>query len=120
MFPGGEGANHFWVREGRIHLGKNFLVRSSPEFVKRGFAIAIVDVPSDRPKGMTDTFRNSPKHAQDIEKAIEFLAGQGLQPVYLVGTSRGTLSVAYLGIALKDERIKGIVLTSSLPGILLL
>ncbi len=69
---------------------------------------------------MTDTFRNSPKHAQDIEKAIEFLAGQGLQPVYLVGTSRGTLSVAYLGIALKDERIKGIVLTSSLPGILLL
>ncbi len=51
MFPGGEGANHFWVREGRIHLGKNFLVRSSPEFVKRGFAIAIVMSLRIVPKG---------------------------------------------------------------------
>lgn len=116
MFPGGWGANHFQDKDGKILLGENFLVRSSPEFVKRGVAIAIVDVPSDQANGMSDVFRNSPEHAQDIGKTIEFLVSQGLQPVYLVGTSRGTLSAAYLGAVLKDDRIKGIVLTSSLAG----
>jgi len=116
MFPGGRGANHFEEKDGKILLGKNFLVRSSPEFVKRGYAIVIVDVPSDQPNGMSDNFRNSPEHAEDIKRVITFLAGQGLKPAYLVGTSRGTLSVAYLAAVLRDDRIKGIVLTSSLAG----
>lgn len=116
MFPGGNGANMFKEKGGQIHLGKNFLVRTSPQFVKQGLAVAIVDAPSDQANGMSAGFRNSPEHTQDIRKVIDFLDAQGLKPIYLVGTSRGTLSAAYLGIELQDKRVKGLVLTSSLGG----
>ena len=116
MFPGGEGADAFTKSAGQIHLGKNFLARTSPQFVEQGLAVAIVDAPSDQARGMSAGFRNSPEHLQDIRKVIDFLDAQGLKPIYLVGTSRGTLSVAYLGIELQDQRVKGLVLTSSLGG----
>lgn len=114
MFPGGDGAHMFREDGGKIQLGKNFLVRTSPEFVKAGYAVAIVDVPSDQASGMLPGFRNSREHVQDIAKLIDFLDAQGLNPIYLVGTSMGTLSVAYLGMELKDSRIKGLVLTTTL------
>ncbi len=117
VFPGAEGAGSFGVREGAIRLGGNFLVRTAPKFVHRGFAVAIVDVPSDRARGMSDDFRMSPAHAQDIARLVGALAGRGLEPIYLVGTSRGTVSVAYLGTVLTDPRIKGLALTSSMRSI---
>jgi hypothetical protein len=113
MFPGGNGAQMFKEKGGRIHLGRNFLVRTSPQFVKRGLAVALVDAPSDQSNGMSAAFRNSPEHTQDISKVIDFLDAQALKPIYLVGTSAGTLSIAYLGMELKDSRIKGLVLTST-------
>jgi predicted dienelactone hydrolase len=116
MFPGGGGAAMFKGKGGQIHLGRNFLVRTSPKFVQQGWAVAIVDAPSDQANGMSDWFRNSPEHVQDIRKVIDYLDSRGLKPLYLVGTSRGTLSVAYLGIELQDPRVKGLVLTSTLGG----
>jgi len=113
IFPGGDGANMFKEGGGQIHLGKNFLVRTSPQFVRQGLAVAIVDVPSDQPDGISAWFRNSPEHVQDIAKVISFLDAQGLKPIYLAGTSMGTLSVAYLGMELKDSRVKGLILTST-------
>ncbi len=113
MFPGGNGSGMFKETDGRVHLGKNFLVRTSPQFVRQGMAVAIVDAPSDQPNGMSAGFRNSPDHVQDIRKIIDFLYAQGLKPIYLVGTSMGTLSVAYLGMELQDSRIKGLILTST-------
>jgi len=118
VFPGARGAHLFKERQGRIRLGRNFLVRSSPKFVAQGCAVAIVDTPSDHPDGMSDAFRTSAEHTQDIRRIIDFLDARGLTPLYLVGTSRGTLSVAHLGITLQDKRVKGLVLTSSLGGIL--
>jgi len=116
MFPGGNGAGHFREHDGVIHLSSNFLMRTAPQFVQRGFAVAIIDTPSDQRGGMSDAFRTSPQHAADVESALASLAEQGLQPIYLVGTSRGTLSVAYLATVLRDDRVKGVVLTSSLGG----
>ena len=113
MFPGGNGANMFHEKGGQVHLGKNFLVRTSPQSVQQGMAVAIVDAPSDQPNGMSVGFRNSPEHVQDIRKVVDFLDAQGLKPIYLVGTSMGTLSVAYLGMELQDSRIKGLILTST-------
>ncbi|MHB8069626.1 MAG: alpha/beta hydrolase [Desulfobaccales bacterium] len=113
LFPGAEGANMFQVADGKVQLGKNFLVRTSPAFVKAGYAVAVVDAPSDQASGMSRGFRNSPEHVQDIAKLIDFLDAQGLKPIYLVGNSMGTLSVAYLGMELKDQRLKGLVLTST-------
>ncbi len=116
LFPGSHGEGHFSVHNGQITLGANFLVRTSPVFVRKGFAVAIIDVPSDHEDGMSDNFRRSPEHAQDIKKIIEFLKEKKLDHFYLVGTSRGTISVAYLATVLKDEELKGVVLTSTMGG----
>jgi len=114
MFPGGKGAHHFGEQKGQIRLSNNFLMRAAPDFVGLGLSVAVVDVPSDQAFGMEDSFRTSAAHKEDIEAVMQFLAGAGYESVYLVGTSRGTISVAYLGAALKNERIKGIILTSTM------
>ncbi|MBF0558307.1 MAG: hypothetical protein HQL08_05965 [Nitrospirae bacterium] len=114
MFPGADGYNQFSIEKGEIRRGRNFLVRTVPDFTKRGFIVAVIDTPSDRSQGMDDTFRTSKDHLQDIMKAVEYLSAKGCTSIYLVGTSRGTISVAYLGAELKHDGIKGIVLTSTM------
>jgi len=114
LFPGGLGQGEFLEQSGTICLGINFVVRSSALFVDRGFAAAIVDVPSDQEKGMPLPFRTSSEHAQDVKKIIDYLARIQAGPIYLVGTSASSLSIAYLGASLGDNRISGIVLTSSI------
>jgi len=114
MFPGSYGAGHFRESGGAVILGGNFLVRTAPQYLARGWAVAIVDVPSDHPTGMSDDFRASAAHAADVRKIVETLAAQSLAPAYLVGTSAGTTSVAYLGTVFTDGSINGIVLTSTM------
>jgi len=43
LFPGGNGAGHFSERDGRVRLGNNFLVRTTPTFADQGMLAAIVD-----------------------------------------------------------------------------
>jgi hypothetical protein len=114
MFPGADGARSFRVSGGTAILGGNFLVRTAPMYVARGWAVAIVDVPSDHAGGIGDRFRASAEHATDIRAVVGTLAARSLHPIYLVGTSAGTTSVAYLGTALTDAPIDGIVLTSTM------
>jgi len=110
MFPGGDGSNQFAVEEGRIKRGDNFLVRTAPLFVNKGFVVAVVGMPSDKPAGMDDDFRSSAEHLQDIAKVIDFIARQECSSIYLAGTSRGTISIAYLSTALKHRSIAGLSL----------
>jgi hypothetical protein len=114
MLPGGKGAKHFGEKNGTIQFGKNFLVRTAPDFVGKGLAVAVVDTPSDQKLGMDDSFRVSSSHRDDIDKVILFLVGQGYESIFLVGTSRGTISAAYLGAVLQRKQIKGLVLTSTM------
>lgn len=114
MFPGGSGANHFSERGVKIRLSNNFLVRSSNQFMKQGFVIAIVDVPSDQANGMNDQFRTSKDHTEDIKKLLDQFDQKLPKPIFLVGTSRGTLSAAHLAISFKEQRLGGVVLTSSI------
>lgn len=114
MFPGGNGAIPYRItREGTAY-GWNVLVRSADEFVRRGLAVVTVNPPSDHPNGMSTGFRESAEHAEDIAKLAAYLAKQGFERIFLAGNSRGTLSVAALASQLRDSRIKGIVLTSTL------
>jgi predicted alpha/beta-hydrolase family hydrolase len=93
----------------------NFLVRSRGEFSKRGVVVAIVDAPSDQQRnwGMTDEFRLGEQHFTDISAVVADLQGRfsGL-PLFLVGTSRGTISAAALGARL-GSRVGGVVLTAT-------
>jgi pimeloyl-ACP methyl ester carboxylesterase len=117
MFPGGNGAGHFRESAGVVILGNNFLVRTAVQYVARGFTVAILDVPSDHQAGMLDAFRSSRAHVDDVERVVAYVAAQSPGPIYLVGTSSGTESVGYLGTVLKDARIRGIVLTSTLESV---
>jgi hypothetical protein len=89
----------------------NFLVRSRDLFVARGFIVAVIDAPSDQPGGMSE-FRVGADHRGDIAAVIAYLRQVAPIPVWLVGTSRGTLSAAN-GATLAAGGPDGLVLTSS-------
>jgi pimeloyl-ACP methyl ester carboxylesterase len=114
LFSGGAGR----VPVDRLQPGQfikkgNFLVRIRYDLRDRGLIVAIVDIPSDRQKAGLSGFRFSDEHAQDIAAVIDYLKGRADIPIWLVGTSRGTESVAALGVKL-GSRLAGIVLTSSI------
>lgn len=114
LFPGGNGAGAFKMTTVGVASGWNFLVRSADDFVQNGLAVFTVAPPSDHPTGMSTGFRESSEHAEDITALAHYIAGQGYERIFLVGNSRGTLSAAFLGVRLKDSRVKGVILTSSL------
>jgi hypothetical protein len=92
--------------------GSNFLVRSRALFAARGVATAVIDVPTDIAT-MSDAYRMSPRHAADVGTVVEELRRRyPALPVYLVGTSRGTVSAAHAGAVLGDA-VDGVVLTST-------
>ena len=93
--------------------GTNFLLRSRGLFLKNGIATVVVDSPSDM-RGMNDTFRLGRDHANDIAAVIDDVKKRFPDArIFLVGTSRGTVSAASAGAAL-GERVSGVVLTATL------
>ncbi|WIT13458.1 alpha/beta hydrolase [Paucibacter sediminis] len=98
-------------------LKGNALVRSQPLFVAAGFATVVLDAPSDQhgEDGLAG-FRSAPAHAQDLALLIAALRQRmGGGPVWLVGTSRGTISAANAAARLSPEAgPDGLVLSSAL------
>jgi pimeloyl-ACP methyl ester carboxylesterase len=112
LFAGGDGALGLTGASSMKSLAANFLVRSRDMFVAHGFAVAVVDTPSDRKSGMNGVFRMSAAHATDVEAVAADLKKRFGAPVWLVGTSMGTFSAA--GAAIAAKGIDGLVLTSSI------
>jgi Serine aminopeptidase, S33 len=117
LFPGSGGLIRLRQEESQIKFGQNnFLVRSRGDFVKRGVVAAILDAPSDYQTGwgMGDEFRLGADHFTDVSAVIADLAKRfpGL-PLFLIGTSRGTISAAALG-ARFGSGLSGVVLTSTM------
>jgi len=105
LFPGGYG---------RVSaVRNNFLIRVAPNFAALDLNVAIADAPSYQPGGMPDGFRMGEAHAADIAAVIAFLRQRAAVPVWLVGTSRGTISAASIGVRLGPPRVTGVVLTST-------
>lgn len=118
LFKGGTGSPITYDKGKRLGFVDNFLVRSSPLFARAGFVTAIADAPSDQSGGMSDIFRSSKDHHTDIKAAVDFLVREGVREVFLVGTSRGTVSVAYLASVMKHPNVKGYVLTASVETVI--
>jgi pimeloyl-ACP methyl ester carboxylesterase len=117
LFAGGAGTLGLKESHGTLLMNKyryNFLMRTRNDFANYGFIVAAVDAPSDKISyGMYDGFRNSGKHFKDVEAVISFLKNEANVPVWLIGTSRGTESAAYIASEAKGA-IHGLVLTSSM------
>lgn len=116
LYAGGHGGLQLHP-DGAFGWGEyNFLVRSRRLFVGDGLAVAVIDAPSDRQSTpFLNGFRQTPEHAADAKAVIAWLRGHANVPVWLIGTSRGTQSVASIAIALADGGgPDGIVLTSTI------
>ena len=114
LFAGGDGTLQLDA-SGRIQAGSgNFLVRTRELFAAQGLVVAVIDAPSDRPS--LGGFRQSAEHVADVRATIAWLRQELKLPVWLVGTSRGTQSVAHIAtqLAPDDGGPIGIVLTATM------
>lgn len=114
ILAGGEGS-FFDVSPdgGSIKKSRSFLLRTVDQFADRGFSVAVMNPPSDKNNRMSDDYRTSKEHVEDVSKIIGVLNDKGFDAIYLIGTSRGTLSASYLGAKLKHKSVKGVILTST-------
>lgn len=109
LLPGGDGG-FGKVEDGRP-TSRNFLVRSVPFFLARGLNVAIFGRPSDS-NGLDYADRISEAHLEDIRGALEFARQRSAAPIWLVGTSRGTVSAT--AAALRWPALaQGLVLSAS-------
>lgn len=102
---------------GFSEAANSFLVRTRQAYASAGVAAALVDSPSDHPSGL-DNFRGSAQHAADVGVVIAWLSAKWNAPVWVVGTSRGTISAA--NAAARNTGISapsGVVLTSAINAI---
>ena len=97
-------------------LTGNFLIRSLPLFHGLGFTTALVDARSDHTgdEGLAG-LRGSAQHADDLGKVIADLRARTSAAVWVVGTSRGTISAANAASRLSGASApEGLVLTSTI------
>jgi len=90
----------------------NFLVRSRDLFAGAGLNVAVVNRPSDK-DDLDYPDRIAAEHINDLRKVVEYLKADTGLPVWLVGTSRGTVSATAAAIAFGNDTLAGLVLTSS-------
>ncbi len=113
MFPGGAGLIGLPADANQLTRGSMFVMRTRDLFRDRETAVAVIDAPSDHQGGLDDDFRSGREHAQDIAAVVEDLKRRFPSArLFLVGTSRGTVSVAHLGRAL-GLAVDGVVLAST-------
>jgi hypothetical protein len=110
LFTGGDGVLKI-DSSGVIRQSGNFLVRTREQWIAHGFAVAIPDVPSDR-SSLTNA-RLSRSYGEAIRRIVEVAHNRSGAPVWLVGTSLGSVAAAAGAGRLTAGEIAGVVLTSS-------
>ena len=89
------------------------LIKRREQLAGQGFVVAFADAPSDRLGEGLIGFRTSREHAVDIGAVITRLRRDDAVPVWLVGSSMGTVSAANAAARLGKEGPDGLVLISS-------
>jgi hypothetical protein len=115
LFPGYPGILRIEQVDGAIShkLKGNFLIRARRFLNTEAVFTVMVDCPTDQWNTCDDPYRASNEHAADVSEVIDAMkASFGARQVYLLGTSYGTVSTAYLARQL-GNRIDGAIHTSS-------
>ncbi|MBJ7475475.1 MAG: alpha/beta hydrolase [Polynucleobacter sp.] len=109
LLPGGD------AQTGKIIDGKpssgNFVSRSREFFYAENFNIIVVYRASDL-KSLDYPYRIN-EHVKELREVITFSQNRFRKPVWLIGTSRGSVSATATSIALGESMVQGLVLTSS-------
>lgn len=98
---------------GPTDLQGNFLLRITDRLSNAGIALIYPDTPSDKPRGFGNV-RTEPGHAKDGQAIVAWARQHIDAPVFVIGTSRGTISAVNIAASLEPGAIAGVVLTSSL------
>ena len=116
LYTGGGGRINARREGGEVKFGaRNFLARSAAEFLRNGILPVVMDAPSDHGE-LSESYRTGAEQTADAKAVVAELKRRfpGL-PIYIVGTSRGTISAAYVARDLGPE-LAGVVLTSTMFG----
>lgn len=111
LFPGGGGG--FGKVDGGQPSSQNFLVRSLPHFRAASLNVAIFGKPTDMAE-LDVGERSGAAHLADVRAVVDELRRRSALPLWLVGTSRGTVSATAAAIGLPAGSVAGLVLSSSL------
>jgi predicted alpha/beta-hydrolase family hydrolase len=107
MFAGGDGTVSFNASNQIAHMNGNFLMRTQNLWLAQGFGYLTLGASSS-----LNGRRHAPAYADTIARAIDFARTRAAAPIWLVGTSMGSIAAAN-GAAHLPGRVAGVVLTSS-------
>ncbi len=108
MFAGSDGTVGFNAAGQITRLNGNFLMRTEPLWLAQGFAFATIGSASS-----LNGRRHTAAYLAAIAAAVDYARSRGGNaPVWLVGTSMGSIAAAN-GAAHLPGRVAGVVLTSS-------
>lgn len=102
------------IEDGRPSSG-NFLVRSHDLFASAGFNVIVVGRSKDS-DDWDGHVRTSAEHVRDLAAVVEYARKTWPVPVWMIGTSMGTISTTAAAIGFGNDALAGIVLTSSVLG----
>lgn len=109
MLPGGAGKLDIDA-DGIIKNNKNFLVRTQQDWLKRGYAVLIPDASNGR---NLRGHRSTERYRDVVNAFVTYAKSQVQAPVFLIGTSQGTIAAVNGATQFNNSEIAGIVLTES-------
>ncbi len=113
LFAGGRGVTRI-SDNGRIgSLAGNFLIRSRHMFRRHGFITVVFDSPSDSTQDLRP-FHDGQTFANDVGKVIHHLRRTYGLPVWVVGTSRGTVAAGNAAARLGKDSPDGVIFSATL------
>jgi hypothetical protein len=109
MLPGGSGDVGL-DDDGDFAHGKNFVVRTRDLWLARGYAVMIPDAePGQNLRGQ----RNTPEYAKIVQDLVRSAHAKASGPVFLLGTSQGSVAAMNGAAHLSKADLAGVVLTES-------
>jgi hypothetical protein len=109
MLPGGSGDAAIGD-DGHLARDKNFVIRTRTLWLARGYAVVIPDaLGGQNMRGL----RSSPEYAQVIQALANFARTEVPSPVFLLGTSQGSIAAVNGAAHIPNGVLAGVVLTES-------
>jgi len=113
LFSGGAGG-YGQIGEDGWPAGGNFLIRTGKHWASYPFNVVMVGRPTDGIDLSLGDVRTGEKHAADNAAIFKAIKLKSPLPLWVVGTSMGTISAAAAAIQDSERLISGVVLSSSI------
>jgi hypothetical protein len=113
LMTGGNGLLSLDATGTIINSTGNFLIRSANLFLRHGLNVMMADAAPAHPRGLNDATRLSATHAAELQGFINAAVNRWGGPVWVVGTSNGSIStVTAGGFQPALAGLRGVVMTS--------